>query len=384
MMVFIAAGLCGMTWRGAESGFPWSFPRDHWPHPEYASEWWYFTGHLEDVDDPRRRFGYQFTVFRVGLVPPADPPAGHQSDPGRAGIANTGAGMESSRWASRQLFMGHAAIGDLQKGEHHFSDLLYREMPLLAGFADPGEPLIAWSRGPAGTDAQWTLRWNGQGFDMSMSDQARGMALDLTTRPTRPLVFQGPGGLSRKGQDGKAASLYYSFTRLATEGQLTLGESTWKVSGTSWMDKEFSSTQLSSGQVGWDWMALQLNDGRDLMLYLLRRADGSIDFRNATLVQADGPATYLNPEQWSLRVLDRWTSAATGADYPARWRLEIVDEGLSVEIVPAFADQENVAERSAGLFYWEGAVQVLDTTGQAVGRGYVELTGYGEGNRPPL
>ena len=364
----LVALFSGMAWQAARPGFQWSFPEDHWAHPDYAREWWYFTGHLQDVNDPGRRFGYQFTVFRIGLVPP--------------GSGSAASGVSS--WQSRQLFMGHAAIGDLSQGEHHFSDLLYREMPLLSGFGAPEDPLIAWSRGPAGTAEKWTLRWNGEGFDMEMRDRARGMALTLSTRPTRSLVFQGPGGLSRKGRADQAASLYYSFTRLETTGQLTLNGTTWDVQGTSWMDREFGSSQLAPGQVGWDWMGLQLDDGRDLMLYLLRRADGSVDFSSATLITGAGAALYLEPQQWSLQVLERRPSAATGTEYPSRWRLEIPGQKLAVEIVPVFADQENVAERSANLYYWEGAVQVLDDRKRQVGRGYVELTGYGEGNRPPI
>ena len=363
----LAAGLTGMSWQVAKPGYQWSFPRDHWAHPEYATEWWYFTGHLEDVDDPQRRFGYQFTVFRVGLVPPGEEPA---ADP--------------SGWQTRQLLMGHAAIGDLSRKEHHFTDLLYREMPLLAGFGPPGDPLVAWSRGPAGTEEKWTLHWNGDGFDLEMHDTGRGMSLVLATRPARPMVFQGPGGLSPKGREEQAASHYYSFTRLETTGRLTLGETTWEVSGTSWMDREFASSQLSPGQVGWDWMGLQLDDGRDLMLYLLRDADGGIDFSSATLLSKTGEVRYLGREEWSLGVLSHRKSEKTGAEYPSRWQLAIPVENLTVEIVPIFLDQENVAERSANLHYWEGAVHILDARQRRVGRGYVELTGYGEGNRPPI
>jgi predicted secreted hydrolase len=363
----LVAIFSGMSWQVAEPGFQWSFPRDHWPHPGYATEWWYFTGHLEDVDDPQRRFGYQFTVFRIGLVPPGEE-----------------AGSGPSGWQTSQLFMGHAAIGDLSLQEHHFSDLLYREMPLLAGFGAPEDPLIAWSRGPAGTEEKWTLRWNGEGFDLEMHDRGRGMSLQLSTRPQRPLVFQGPDGLSPKGKREEAASHYYSFTRLETQGRLTLGETSRQVRGTSWMDREFASSQLSSGQVGWDWMGLQLDDGRDLMLYLLRAADGSIDFSSATLLTTAGEVRYLQQEEWTLSVLSRRESEMTGAEYPSRWRLAVPAENLAVEIVPVFLDQENVAERSANLHYWEGAVHVQDDRQRRVGRGYVELTGYGEGNRPPI
>ncbi len=350
-------------WRQAEAGHDWSFPRDHWAHPGYGIEWWYFTGHLESVAQPARSFGYQFTIFRIGLVP----------GPRAAG----------SDWDASHLLMGHAAVTDKDRGEHRFSELLYRDAPLLAEFKVYPEQPIARSRAPVGTDGEWTLAWNGQGFDFAAVDDLRGLAFDLTTRPLKPRVFQGPGGLSRKADAPGAASLYYSFPRLHAEGRLTLDGESWEVRGESWMDMEFSSSQLTEDQVGWDWFSLQLADGRELMLFTMRRADGAIDHRRATLISEAGEPRYLDEGEWAIRSTDRWTSEESGIEYPAAWVLEIEGEGLELTIRPDVADQENRSRLNRGPRYWEGAVTVYEG-GERAGRGYVELTGYGENNRPPI
>ena len=363
--------VAGMGWTGAEapwvqaeSGYAWSFPRDHWAHPGYGIEWWYFTGHLESDAEPKRRFGYQFTIFRVGLLPTLRP--------------------LDSGWNASNLLMGHAAVTDKDRQEHRFSELLYRDAPLLAEFKTYPEQPIARSRAPVGTEGEWILRWNGQAFDFEMVDDAHGFAFDLTTRPLKPRVFHGPNGLSRKADEPGAASLYYSFSRLVTQGRLTLDGESWKVRGESWMDMEFSSSQLTEEQVGWDWFSLQLEDGRDLMLFAMRRGDGEDGHRRGTVISADGRTRYLEGEEWVLRRTARWTSRESGIVYPAAWALEIPGESLSLTIRPDVADQENRSRLSAGPKYWEGAVTLTDRSGDRVGRGYVELTGYGENNRPPI
>ncbi|HEU5179380.1 MAG TPA: lipocalin family protein [Candidatus Polarisedimenticolia bacterium] len=358
-----AVGLLSGDWHGAAPGNVWSFPRDHWAHPEFRNEWWYFTGILEEASGGGRRFGYQFTVFRIGLVPEKPP--------------------LDSRWSAGQLFMGHAAAADLSAARHRFSDVLYRDIPLLAGFSIFPEPRLAWSLAPPGTSEPWELRWNGEGFDFRMRDEVRGLAFDLSTRPLKPLVLEGPGGYSRKGDTADAASLYYSFTRLETRGTLTLEGRSIPVRGTSWMDREMSTTALAEDQEGWDWFGLRLEDGRDLMLYRLRQKSGGGSFRRGTIVDAAGKPRYLEPADWSGRSVETWTSPHTGAVYPARWILEIPSAGLTLEVEPELADQENVARRSANLAYWEGAVRVR-SRGAIVGEGYMELTGYGRNSRPPL
>jgi len=346
-------------WLQPSADHVWRFPQDHWASPGFKNEWWYFTGHLEAEDGAH--LGFQLTLFRIGLLPEAPP--------------------LDSAWAARGVVMGHAVIGDLSRHEHRFSEVLWRDAPLLGGFGVFPDPGIAWARAPAGTDGRWTVTWNGAGFDLAFVDRAQGTALRLSTRPEKPLVFQGPNGVSRKSAAEGYASLYTSFTRLAAEGEVTEGGARRKVRGLAWMDRERSSSQLAPGQVGWDWFALQLADGRDLMLYVLRRADGTADFRSATLVAADGAAAWLAPGEWSARATGRWKSPATGAEYPASWEVEVRGERFRVE--PAFAAQENVS-RLAGLHYWEGAVRILRPDGAPAGQGYVELTGYGARNRPPL
>jgi predicted secreted hydrolase len=376
-LALLAAALLGMTlrgaapgaeeapapWRIAEPGFPWHFPRDHWAHPGYKTEWWYFTGHLTTPGENQPRFGYQFTFFRVALAP--------------------GESRIPSDWATHVLVMGHASISDLRGDRHVFSDVLYRDIPLLGGFGEYPDSLLAWCRGPAGTEESWTLLWNGEAFDFSMADRNRGFAFRLSTRPDRPLVFQGPGGYSRKGAGASQASLYYSFTRLRTSGTMTMDGEIYSVSGQSWMDKEFGSNQLAANQVGWDWFSLQLDDGRDIMIYELRDAEGGVDFSRGTLVSPDGSVRHLERSEWTVHATDHWRSPRTGIQYPARWEVNLPYDNRTLRIRPIVASQENEANRSGGLTYWEGAVEILGPTG-SMGRGYVELTGYGARNRPIL
>lgn len=355
-------------WLIARPDYPWSFPRDHWAHAGYKTEWWYFTGHLSAAGEPSRRFGYQFTFFRIGLLQSPLP--------------------LGSAWAAADLVMGHAAVTDLGGREHRFSEVLYRAAPLLGGFAPFPEPRLAWSRAPAGTPGNWTLAWSGEGFDFAMRDDAARFAFDLGTRPGKPLVLQGPNGYSRKGEGPTAASHYYSFPRLRTAGTLTLDGRAWEVAGESWMDKEFGSSQLGPDQAGWDWFSLNLDDGRDLMLYVLRDRGGAPSHARGTIVSAAGEARYLTAADWTLRATGSWRSAASGTTYPSRWTIEIPGiapgGGLRLEVVPLLEDQENRATRVANLSYWEGAVEVRDAAGKPLGRGYVELTGYGDAARPAI
>ena len=353
-------------WLRADPHYEWSFPRDHWPHPGYESEWWYLTGQLSTPSG--RRFGYQFTIFRVGLL---------RETPNL-----------DSDWATRDLIMGHAALTDLTAGTHRFSEVLYRTTPHLGGFADPSEAAegggpVAWSRAPAGTDGEWSLRFNGEAFDLSMVDAQAGFALDLSTRPRKERVFQGPNGFSAKDTGPDAgASQYYSFTRLATSGRIAVDADTLVVTGSSWMDKEFGSDKLSSDQVGWDWFSLQLADGRDLMLYVLRDSTGAADHASGTWVAADGQTRHLPSDGFELTTGSHWTSPETAATYPSSWGLRIGSESWGIQ--PLVQNQENVGRLVPGLFYWEGAVRVLDPAGRVTGQGYVELTGYGNGRRPGI
>ena len=207
----------------------WAFPADDRAHPGYRNEWWYFTGTVAPAGDPGRRLGYQVTFFRVGLLPAAPP--------------------LDSAFATADAVMAHVAVTDVARGQHVFSEILWRAVPLLGGF--PG-------RAPPGTDGRWEVRLDGAGFRLSARDAARGLALDLALTPEKPPALQGPNGLSRKAAQEGYASLYVSRSRLATAGTIEVGGATLAVRGESWMDRELGSSQLAPDQVGWDWWSLRL------------------------------------------------------------------------------------------------------------------------------
>lgn len=347
--------------RPADPAHRWEFPRDHHAHPGYRNEWWYFTGSLEDAADPDRRFGYQLTFFRVGLAP--EPPA------------------LDSAWAASDAVMAHLAVTDVAAQRHVFSEVVWRAVPLLGGFPPPGEPLLAWARAPPGTDGRWTLALEGGAFRLDARDDARGVALDLVARPLKPVALQGPNGLSVKSAGGHA-SLYASITRLATAGTLTVGGRTHRVRGESWLDQEIGSSQLAPDQVGWDWWSLRLDGGRDLMLYVLRGADGEPSWRNATLVEPDGRVRLLGPGEWSVRSTGTWTSPATGVVYPSGWEIAVPGEDIRLTATPSVPGSENVSGLVPGLSYWEGPVRLTGPRGVTLGGGYVELTGYAGGRLP--
>jgi predicted secreted hydrolase len=354
----------GGDWVPARADYRWSFPRDHWAHPEYRTEWWYFTGHLAAAGDTTPRFGYQFTFFRIGVLPRRVPLA--------------------SAWETQSLVMGHAAITDLRSGTHRFSELLVRAAAGLAGLGAPGDSTVVWSRAPAGTPGRWTLRWNGAGFRFNAHDSTRAFGFELDTRPTRPLVFHGPNGFSRKGPGPTSASLYYSSTRLATRGSLSLDARTFEVHGESWMDREFFTASLSDEQTGWDWFSLQLSDGRDLMLFRVREATGRTSWAAGTIAAPGRPPRPLEREDFEIRPLATWRSPVTGAEYPRRWAIAVPGEEVMLEVEAAVADQENRSRLLPRLFYWEGSVTVRNPGGAPAGRGYAELVGYGSGLRPAM
>lgn len=366
------------AWRTVDPEYSWSFPRDHGTHPGFRNEWWYFVGHL--ADSSGNRFGYQLTLFRIGIAPAAPELV--------------------STWTAADLVMGHLALTDVGANRHIFAEALYRATPLLGGFGGP-DSVLAWCQAPPGTAGQWTIRWDGEKFDLVARDDRTGISIDLAALPSAEPLLQGPNGYSRKSGRDEAASHYYSVTRLETRGVVGVSDSTQStgrdeirsargdvslgasrdarffVTGTSWMDHEFSSNQLGTGQVGWDWFSIQLDDGRDVMMYLLRNETG-IDYAHGTLRERDGTVRGLGPEDWILKA-----SGARNTRYPSRWNLEIPNHGIEIELVPLVLDQENVSTIIPGLRYWEGAVEVR-AAGRNVGQGYVELTGYGDAGRLPF
>lgn len=327
-----------------------ALPADHVSHPEYKIEWWYYTGNLDTREG--RRFGYQVTFFRVGVnrTPP-----------------------NASRWAVRDLHMAHFAVADLGAGRFHVFDRLQREGAGWAGAA--ADRYAVWN----GT---WSVRANADGSHhlqaSDRKDASPEVSLDLTLTNTSRSMAHGREGYSRKGREESNASAYYSLPRLTTRGTLAVDGQRYEVTGSSWMDHEFGSSVLEADQVGWDWFGLQFDDGRELMLYQMRRRDGSRDpFSSGTLLNRDGSIVRLSRDDYTLEPLETWRSEATGTTYPTRWRVKIPEQGLTFEVRAAMKNQELHTPRSTNVTYWEGAVDVEGVDGTRVrGRGYSELTGY--------
>jgi predicted secreted hydrolase len=324
---------------------PFVFPHDHGPHSEYATEWWYYTGNL-DADDGRH-FGFQLTFFRSALVPDAPPRA--------------------SDWAATNIYMAHFAMTDVAGGGFHAFDRFSRGAAGLAGAT--GAPYRVWLEG-------WSARGSGpEGMAMRLSAAQEDVAIDLALTTDRSVVLHGDRGLSQKGATPGQASYYYSLTHMATEGAIRLGGRRYMVRGLTWMDHEFGTGALDQSTAGWDWFAVQLADGRDLM-YARARHPGSGDYAFGTLVTADGSTRRLDAADVVFEVLDTWRSPRDSAAYPSSWRLRVASAGLDLRVTPWLADQE----LPLAVVYWEGAVKVEGSAdGKPIGgNGYVELTGYAE------
>jgi len=367
----LGGGADGAGFERALAPVPLEFPRDHGPHPRFRSEWWYFTGILQTPAQvaPRRRFGYQLTIFRQGLQPDPAPRA--------------------SAWATGNIYMGHLAISDLDgapgRPRFHAYQRFARDGLALAGArAAPFEVWVDDWRvaGPADGTATFPLTLRARAAVGDQMGDAPGpspaipeASLELVASAGRGPILQGERGLSRKGPGPGNASYYHSFTRLPTQGTLTLDGQSFPVSGTSWLDREWSTSALDAAVVGWDWSGLRLDDGRDVMVYKLRTAAGAAAAESrATLIDPDGRTHLFGPDAFTLAPLGQWRSADGEARYPADMRLQIPAASVDLTITPLLADQELLL----AVRYWEGAVAVAGVDeGRAVsGSGYLELTGY--------
>ncbi|MGZ5054072.1 MAG: lipocalin-like domain-containing protein [Methylobacter sp.] len=322
-----------------------SFPYDYGAHNLYRTEWWYFTGNLENSEG--RKFGYELTFFRFAL--------------------STKAQSSRSVWRSNQLYMAHLTLTDVKENRFYTNERFGRAGNELAG-ADNDKYHV------------WLYDWSATAegnieFPLRLRAKRDQFAIDLLLNTQKSLVLQGEQGLSQKSAEPGNASYYYSYTRLPTQGTLTIADDNYAVTGNSWMDREWSTSSLSKEQSGWDWFALQFSDNTELMFYRLRRKDGQQDNNSAgSLVLADGTIVPLKMQDATIDIQATWQSPHSGINYPSRWRLSVPSQKLAVEIVPLINDQElNVSFR-----YWEGAVRIDGTkNGKAIsGQGYVELTGY--------
>jgi predicted secreted hydrolase len=336
-------------WRIATPGWIYQFPRDHGAHPDFKTEWWYFTGNLRSADG--REFGYELTWFREGVIPVRAP------------------GL--SRFVVGDFKFAHFAVSDLPDRKFFFAQKIARGAYGEAGNGN-GHP------GPLAWIDNWKLTIEPSG-DWHISAEHEGRALELRLTPLKAPVIEGADGISRKSSGAGHASCYYSFTRMRTAGELTLpGAAPVAVSGETWFDHEWATNSLAPDEAGWDWFSLQFSDGTELMLYRMRLKNGVADpASSGTYIRRDGTPIYLKNNDFQLTPLEWWKSPATDGNYPVRWRIRIPRLGLSLEAATPLEDQELVFP---SLVYWEGLIRASGTSaeGPVAGHGYLELTGYGK------
>jgi predicted secreted hydrolase len=345
LALLLAAPAVAAGWARITAPLALVFPRDHGAHPDVRTEWWYTTGNVSDAGG--RRFGFELAFFRRGLDP--TPPA-----PG------------SSSLRARQILAAHLAVADVARGGLRFAERVRRLDGLLAGAATEDLDVVI---------EDWAMRRLASGaIELGAEDRASGTALSLSLEPQTPLVLEGNGGLSRKGPEPGNASAYVSYPRMAVRGRLTVDGRPHVVEGEAWFDHEWGTTGLAPGVVGWDWLGLRLADGREVMLYRMRRGDGSAAPESAgTLIGRDGASRQLTSAEFTVEPLAFWTSPRTRSRYPSLLRVLVPSAGLDLEVRPMISDAEIDARASTGTVYWEGPVTA---SGTVTGEGYLELTGY--------
>ena len=337
--------LAALAFDLALPGYRYQFPRDHFSHQNFQTEWWYYTGNLRTRDG--RPFGFELTFFRKAVARPE---------------------KRASSWDVDDLYLAHLALSDIDGSRFYSAERLNRAGPGLAG-ASFAEQRI-WN-------GNWQVRWAAGHQQLQAVSEDFSLALDLA--PQKPPVIHGRDGVSQKGDGRGYASHYISFTRLAAAGEITIKGQRYEAAGTAWMDHEFFTHQLDPGQVGWDWMSIQLENNTELMLFRLRRRDGTADpFSAGTFIDRDGRARRLEFRDFTLEPLATWTSPSTGARYPVRWKIRVPSLDLELDCATALPAQELVSPRHTGPNYWEGAVTYQGRAGTAAasGVGYLELTGY--------
>ena len=330
----------GQEYSDVSKDYQLTFPDALYYKKDFRVQWWYFTGHV--FDQTGREFGYELTFF----------------------VVNVQKKEYASRFGVNTVFISHFALTDTSGNSFHFSDNADTGAYGFAGARD--DRLNVWIdknvvEGDAGK------------MHVKASDDYK--AIDLVLVPAKPFILNGENGYSRKSEESPfIASLYFSCPRLTTEGSITAGNRVFRVKGESWFDREISSRALSEDQAGWDWFSIRLDDKREIMLYLLRKKDGATDrYSSGTFIYPDGKSRHLSKNDFSVNVLALHKSQKTGARYPAEWRITVPSENLTLTLTPLMKDQEVLAYRSTGNYYWEGTCKVH---GSATGRAYVEMTGY--------
>lgn len=341
-----ASPAAGATGTGTDyppvvAGMAMEFPRDFGSHSEFRTEWWYVTGWLTTAEGGP--LGFQITFFRTR--PDID-----ERNP--------------SAFTPRQLLVAHCALSDPARGRL-WQDQRMRRAGLGLAQAASGDTQV-WID-------DWRLERKGGSYQARVAADGFGLALDLT--PTRAPLENGQAGLSRKGPSPRSASYYYSIPHLKVTGSVMRGGKSEAVSGEAWFDHEWSSDYLDTEAVGWDWIGIDLDDGGALMAFRIRGPHGETRWAGGTLAGPDGSARSLEPGDVDFTPGRRWVSPRTGISYPVTWRVRAGTAEFDLD--PLMDDQENDTRLTTGAIYWEGAVRALKG-GRIVGRGYLELTGYGE------
>jgi predicted secreted hydrolase len=345
-LFFPSAAPTTQNYQLALPGYHYSFPHDYFNHPEFQTEWWYYTGNLQSPDG--HRFGFELTFFREAVS--RDTSSG---DP----------------WDIRDIYLAHLALSDLTGGRFYHFERTNRAGPGLAGVDHSAQRI--WN-------GNWQIQWKNS--DQLLQAVSENFELQFTLRSEKDPVIHGENGVSQKSAGSGRASHYISLTRLDTSGTVTLNSKTFPVSGLAWMDHEFFTHQLTTEQAGWDWLSLQFDDRIELMLFHIRRKDGSIDpFSAGTYIDSQGHSTHLRESDFVLQPSgDNWTSSTSGATYPLHWKIGIPRLGIELDAKTPLASQEISSESGLAPTYWEGAIVV---TGKRfakpiAGYGYLEMTGY--------
>ena len=344
--------LLSITGRAADyqlalKGYHYQFPRDNFSHPDYQTEWWYYTGNVTSSNG--RRFGFELTFFRQGIARQPN----------------------ISPWYVHDLYMAHFALSDLTGRRYEHAERINRAGPGIAGV--DGEQQVVWN-------GNWRAHI-GQ-HSQQLQAMTEDFSIDLSLTPAKPVVIQGRDGISQKAAGIGHASHYVSLTRLLTSGSIHLNEADYRVTGTSWMDHEFFTGSMAPDESGWDWVGIQFDNDTDLLLYRMRHKDGSVDpFSSGSYVDASGHSTFLSSADFSMQSDgDLWTSTQTKGQYPLRWQISVPRFGLQCTAITSLPDQEFTSR--FGPSYWEGAVDVIGKQSGAAshGVGYLEMTGYASGS----
>jgi predicted secreted hydrolase len=353
-LTLLASTLLSQEFKRALPGRIFSFPQDHFSHPEFKTEWWYYSGHLYSHE--KKSYGYQLTFFRTGLTRETK----HQK----------------SKWSIKDLYFAHLAITDESKKKFEYREKISRGSLGEAG-ASPyktGEKTFRiWIE-------DWLVEGKGpemQNHILKAGDKLFGIELMLT--PEKEPIIHGQNGISQKAEGEGYASHYYSIPRLKTEGKIFLQNREVSVQGISWMDHEFGSSQLQEYQVGWDWFSIQLDNRMELMFYQIRHKDGKIDpYSSGTIIFPDGTYQHLPKKEFQVEVLDQWKSSKSGAVYPSKWRVKVPGHRIELTFSPTVKNQELITKESTRVTYWEGSVKIEGKyqNHPIKGMGYVEMTGY--------